>query len=154
MADNNQNEALNEELVSQLAEYFVKGATLKDAKGIDEAQMETLYSLGFNLYQAGKAEDAEKVFSLLTLLDYGVVKYWLGLGAAQQAQRKFDRAVHAYAMATMIDAKDPRSQYHAAECFLAVGDKANAESALLAVETFAPETSEYREKAAVLKKAL
>ena len=140
--------------VEVVEKIFGKGQTLKDIRGFDDAQMETIYSLGFNLYQSGRHEDAEKVFKLLTLLDYSEVKYWLGFGAVQQAQRKFAQAVKSYAMGMMIDMHEPRLAYHAAECYLALGDKANAESALLAVEEFAPATSEYRAKAAELKKSL
>lgn len=153
MADN-VNEAVKEELINKLTELFVKGGTLKDVKGLDDAQMETLYALGFNLYQAGKSEDAEKVFRLLTLLDYSVLKYWLGFGASMQAQKKFDEAAQAYAMATILDIHDPRSQYHAAECFIAMGDKVKAGQALDTLELGAPQDSEYRAKAAVLRKAI
>lgn len=144
----------SEVVAEAIEKVFVKGQTLKDLRGFDDAQMETIYSLGFNFYQTGRYEDAEKVFKLLTLLDYSEVKYWLGFGAVQQAQRKFDQAVKSYAMGMMIDMHEPRLAYHAAECYIALGDKANAESALAAVEEFAPEASEYKAKAAALKKSL
>ena len=146
--------AETKELVENLANYFVHGGTLKEAKGLSSTNMEVLYTLGYNLYKSGKSEDAEKVFKLITLLDYGELKYWIALGAVQQSMRKFDAAIKAYQMATLLDSSDPRSQYHAAECFLALGDKENAASALNALELFAPAESPYRAKAKKLEEVV
>ena len=143
-----------ENIAEAIEKVFVKGETLKDLRGLDDAQMEMIYSLGFGFYQSGRYEDAEKVFQLLTLLDYSEVKYWLGMGAVQQALRKFDQAVKSYAMGMMIDMHEPRLAYHAAECYLALGDKENAASALASVIEFAPEGSEYRAKAEAIRKSL
>lgn len=154
MADKKEISPETKQLVDSLAHYFVHGGTLKDAKGMNDTHMEVLYTLGYNLYKSGKPEDAEKVFKLLTLLDYTEIKYWICLGAVQQAQRKFDLAIKAYQMATVLDSSDPRSQYHAAECFIALGDKENAASALNALELFAPAESPYRAKAKKLEEVV
>jgi hypothetical protein len=71
-------------------------------------------------------------------------------------KKAFDGAITAYAYASFLDIHNPKPQYHAAECYLAKGDRANALSSLAALEAFAPEDTdvgrEYRAKAAELKK--
>lgn len=130
-------------------------ATVRELKGITDAEMEAVYSLGFNFYQTGNIENAEKVFKFLVLFDHFEPKYWIGLGAVLQLKKAFDGAITAYAYASFLDIHDPKPQYHAAECYLAKGDRANALSALAALEAFAPTDTdrglEYRAKAEELK---
>ena len=131
-------------------------ATVRELKGITDAEMEAVYSLGFNFYQTGNMENAEKDFKFLVLFDHFEPKYWIGLGAVLQVKKAFDGAITAYAYASFLDIHNPKPQYHAAECYLAKGDRANAASALAALEQFAPTDTdrgrEYRAKAEELKK--
>ena len=130
--------------------------TVRELKGITDSEMEAVYSLGYNFYQTGNMENAEKVFKVLVLFDHFEPKYWIGLGAVLQVKKAFDGAITAYAYASFLDIHNPKPQYHAAECYLAKGDRANALSSLAALEAFAPEDTdigrEYRAKAAELKK--
>ena len=132
--------------------------TVRELKGITDAEMEAVYSLGFNFYQTGNMENAEKVFKFLVLFDHFEPKYWIGLGAVLQVKKAFDGAITAYAYASFLDIHNPKPQYHAAECYLAKGDRANALSSLAALEAFAPEDTdvgrEYRAKAVELKKVV
>ena len=130
--------------------------TVRELKGITDAEMEAVYSLGFNFYQTGNMDNAEKVFKFLVLFDQLEPKYWIGLGAVLQVKKAVDGAITAYAYASFLDIHNPKPQYHAAECYLAKGDRANAASALAALEQFAPTDTdrgrEYRAKAEELKK--
>ena len=77
------------------------------------------------------------------------------MGAVRQVKKDFTGAVQAYGYASFLDLKNPKPQLHAAECFLAMGDKDNALSCLAALEEYCPKNSdlgrEYRAKAAELK---
>lgn len=148
---------VTEEDIKKAAQSFINdGATLKELKGISNAEMEAVYSLAFNYYRTGKFDDAAKLFNFLAFFDHLNAKYWFGVGAVRQATKNFAQAVQAYAYSSFLDISNPKPQYHAAECFLAMGDKKNAASSLEALEEFCPRDTEigreYRAKAAELRK--
>lgn len=148
-----------EEQIAEAAKKFVKdGATLKEVKGITNDELESVYSLGFGYYRTGKFEDAQKLFEFLVLFDHLNSKYWFALGAVQQAQKDYQKAIASYGYSSFLDLENPKPQYHAAECYLALGDKSNAASAIMALEQYAPQGNElgreYREKAAALRKTI
>ncbi len=131
-------------------------ATLKQLKGVTNDELEAVYSLAFGYYQTGKYDDAEKLFQFLVLFDHLNAKYWYGLGAVQQVLKNYQGAVASYAYSSVLDLENPKPQFHAAECFLAIGDKRNAASSLEALEEYCPKNTEvgreYRAKAAELRK--
>ncbi len=147
---------INEQTIEELAKRMTKEpVTVRDLKGITTGEMEAVYSLGFNFYNTGRYDDAEKIFKFLVMFDHMTPKYWMGLGSVQQVKKNYKAAVTNYACASFLDIHDPKPQYHAAECFLAMGDVDNATSALEALKMFAPKDTErgrqYLEKAAELE---
>ena len=144
--------------IADTAHKFLDGATIKELKGITNAEMEAVYSLAFNFYRTGRFDDAEKLFNFLALYDHLNPKYWMGVGAVRQVRKDFSGAVQAYGYASFLDLSNPKPQFHAAECFLAVGDKRNAASSLEALDEFCPKETEigreYRAKAAELRKLI
>jgi type III secretion system low calcium response chaperone LcrH/SycD len=130
-------------------------ATLKQIKGVTNDELEAVYSLAFGYYRTGKYDDALKLFKFLVLFDHLNAKFWLGLGAVQQVLKDFQGAVASYGYCSFLKLDDPRPQLHAAECFLAMGDKRNAASALEALDEYCPRDTdvgrEYRAKAAKLR---
>ena len=147
-----------EQQIQEAAKKFANGATLKEVKGISNEELESVYSLGFSYYRTGKFENAQKLFEFLVLFDHLNAKYWTGMGAVYQMQKRYGEAVTAYGYASFLDLHNPKPQYFAAECFAAMGDKVNALSALAALETYCPKETdlgrEYLEKAAELKAIL
>jgi type III secretion system low calcium response chaperone LcrH/SycD len=149
---------INTDTIAEAANKFATGfATMRELKGITKAEMEAVYSVGFNMYRTGRYDDAEKIFRFLVLFDHLEPKYWMGVGAIQQVRKDFQGAIASYGYASFLDLKNPKPQLHAAECFLAMGDKPNAASALVALDQYCPpETTEigreYRAKAAELRK--
>ena len=65
-------------------------ATLKQLKGVTNAELEAVYSLAFGYYQTGKFNEALKLFQFLVLFDHLNKKYWMGLGAVQQVLKDFE----------------------------------------------------------------
>ena len=149
---------LTEEKIAEAAKGFADMGTIRELKGITDAEMEAIYSMGYSFYTTGRYEDALKVFRFLVLFDHLCQKYWIGLGAVYQVKKQYNDAIAAYGYASFLDLKNPKPQYFAAECFAALGDKANALSAITALETYCPEESdigrEFRGKAAELKAVL
>ncbi len=132
------------------------GATLKQLKGVTNDELEAVYSLAFGYYQTGKYEDADKLFQFLVLFDHLNAKYWYGLGAVQQVRKDYASAVASYGYSSFLNLENPKPQLHAAECFLALGDRRNAASSLEALDAYCPKNTEegreYRAKAAELRK--
>ena len=144
--------------IAEAAKKFMDGATIKELKGITNDEMEAVYSLAFNYYRTGRYDEAEKLFNFLALFDHLNAKFWIGVGAVRQVKKNFTGAVQAYGYASFLDLNNPRPQLHAAECFLAMGDKRNAASSLLALDAYCPKDTEvgreYRAKAAELRKLI
>ena len=134
------------------------GATLKQLKGVSNEELEAVYSLAFGYYRTGKYDEALKLFQFLVLFDHLNAKFWMGMGAVQQVKKDFKGAVASYAYASFLDLENPKPQLHAAECYLAMGDKVNAQSALAALDEYCPRNTEtgreYRAKAEDLKKII
>ena len=151
------NDQINNDTIAEAARKFANDfATMRELKGISKAEMEAVYSVGYNMYRTGRYDDAEKIFRFLVLFDHLEPKYWLGVGAIQQVRKDYQSAISSYGYASFLDLTNPKPQLHAAECFLAMGDKVNAASALTALYKYCPDAStdigrEYREKADALK---
>ena len=146
---------LTAEKIEEAAKAFADMGTIRELKGITDAEMEAIYSMGYSFYTTGRYDDAEKVFRFLVLFDHLNQKYWIGLGAVQQVKKLYTDAVTSYGYASFLDLDNPKPQYFAAECFLAMGDKDNALSALAALDEYCPKESqlgrEFRAKAEELK---
>ena len=147
---------LTEAQITEAAKKFTEGATIKELRGISNNELEAVYSLAFNYYRTGKFDEAEKLFNFLALFDHLNPKFWVGVGAVRQVKKDFSGAVQAYGYASFLDLSNPKPQLHAAECFLAMGDKRNAASSLEALDQYCPKDTdlgrEYRAKAAELRK--
>ena len=151
---------ITKDTIAEAAEKFANGfATMRELKGITKAEMEAVYSVGFNMYRTGRYDDAEKIFRFLVLFDHLEPKYWLGVGAVQQVRKDYQGAIASYGYSSFLDLANPKPQLHAAECFLALGDKVNAASSLMALDKYCPPEStpvgrEYRAKAAEMRKLI
>lgn len=121
----------SEDALAKLTTAFItQGLTFKDLKGISDADMEGIYAVGYNLYNSGKYEDAEKVFQFLCLFDHFNRKYWMGLGSTRQMLKQYSEALECYSLATLLNVNDPMPPLHAASCYLSMGDSEKAKSAL------------------------
>lgn len=130
-------ESITEEKVCAALKEFGEGATLRAMRGLSDAEMEAVYSMGVNFYNAGNWEDAAKTFKFLTTFDHLNSKYWTGMGNILQAQRKFAEAVETYRFASFLDLENPRPTYYAAECLAALGQKEEALAALEGLKQYA-----------------
>ena len=132
-----------------------KNATLKQLNGVTNSELEAVYSLAFGYYQTGRYDEALKLFQFLVLFDHLNQKYWMGLGATQQVLKDYQAAVTSYGYCSFLNLENPKPQLHAAECFLAMGDKRNAASSLEALDAYCPKDTdagrEYRAQAAKLR---
>ena len=145
--------------VAKGIEALIKeNATLKQLKGVSNEELEAVYSLAYGYYRTGKYDEALKLFQFLVLFDHLNAKFWMGLGAVQQVLKDYQNAVVSYGYCSFLKLDNPKPQLHAAECFLAMGDKRNAASSLEALNEYCPTDTdvgrEYRAKAAKLRELI
>jgi type III secretion system low calcium response chaperone LcrH/SycD len=124
-----QNEAEWKEIFTK---FGPNGRTFRDFTQLTPESMEVIYMVAYNQYNAGKFADAEKVFRLLAMLNHFEPKYWKGLAASREAQKKYEEALQAYGYLGMMDIYDPLPSFYAAKCFIALGKAAEAEAGLRA----------------------
>ncbi|MGC8718448.1 MAG: SycD/LcrH family type III secretion system chaperone [Thermodesulforhabdaceae bacterium] len=136
---------LTQEQMQDIVTAVVKGEmTLQEVKGFTDEQMEAIYSIGYNLYQAGKYNDAVQVFTWLGIFNPFVSKYWLGLGASLQMIKDFENALNAYAVAAITsEPEDPVPHLHAGECYVGMGDIEEAGKAFQMAADFSKDKPKY-----------
>jgi type III secretion low calcium response chaperone LcrH/SycD len=128
-----QAEQISEQDLQEIVQsVFESGSTLKAVRGLNDREMEAIYSVGFALYEQGKHSDAENIFRFLCFHDHLEKKYWMGLAATQQLLKKYAQAADTYSFCALLDVKDPVPPLHAGECYLAIGDLAKASSGFFA----------------------
>ena len=149
---------ISDEQAMEFVKHFAEMGTLREMKGISDAQLEAIYATGVNFYKAGNFADAEKIFKFLTMFEHTSSRYWTSLGSVQQAQKKFEEAIKCYQLGAFLDLHNPKPMYYAAECFFLTGDKVNAAMALASLEKCAPKDTEngrkYLAKGESLKKMI
>ncbi len=125
--------------MTELAKTLEEGTKpLHELKGIRLEEMEAVYALAHDFYQTGRYEDAETLFRFLTMFDHQNEKFWMGYAAVEQVLRHYDRAIAAYAyVCVVLDVHNVKAAYYAAECYLAKGDRTNAQSSIDFVKEYA-----------------
>ena len=74
-----------QEELETMVKAVLNGATIGDVCNVSQDMLESLYSLGYNLYTSGNYKDAETVFSGLCLYDHNDPRFWMGLAGSRQA---------------------------------------------------------------------
>ena len=147
----------DEELQRMVSQIGEEGKPLYVATGMSEDQIEALYSVAYNLYNAGKLEDALKIFVSLCMFSHLDMRFWRGLGATAQALKNYEYALQAYAYAAVLDPADPRAIYHTMECQLALKNYPQALAAaeyLDEITAGKPEFAEMEAKAKLVADAI
>ncbi|MBQ7584827.1 MAG: SycD/LcrH family type III secretion system chaperone [Desulfovibrionaceae bacterium] len=137
---------LSREELDDVRDALVSGAPLYQVLGMKEEMIEARYAIANQLYVTGKYKDAETVFQWLCHYSSSNNVYWMGLGAARQAQAKYTEALDAYQMAALhTSLEDPAPFYFSAICLMKQGLKEEAKVSLEAALTLAePENPEHK----------
>jgi len=64
------------------------GGTLKDVRGLSQDDVETVYAIGFNLYNQAKYAQSEPMFQFACLYAHTEPRYWMALANCRQMQKK------------------------------------------------------------------
>lgn len=146
-----------EEWMKFFEQFGANGRTFQDFTNLSPQSMEVMYMVGFNSYNAGKYENAERVFQFLAYLNHFERKYWKGLAASRENQGKYKEALEAYGYMGMLDVEDPFPPFQAGKCLLASKRTEEAKTALRAAaynSTNKPEHSGLKQEAEHLLAAL
>ncbi len=97
---------------------------------VSDATLAHFYQCGSRLHQQANYQEAADVFFIVTTLDYRRHNAWLALGLAEKMLARWEVALVAFSMAALTNMENPISFLHSAECYIALGEKADAEAAL------------------------
>jgi len=97
---------------------------------LEQIEQEAIYQEAYASYGAGNYQGAALAFSELVLASPFELRFWTGLAAARQMERSFEEALKAWAMASLLEPKNPVPHIHAAECLIQRGEPAEARQAL------------------------
>lgn len=109
---------------------LLKSETLAKAFGVSNREMEELYKEAYDFYSKDLFEDASTIFRWLVILNPFTDKYWLGLGSCLMLESKFEKALHQFAMAALLNSENPYPHFHAYQCYSAMNNNKDAEKAL------------------------
>ena len=107
-----------QQLMAQALDVLMTGGNLYTLRGMTEQDVEAVYALGHTHYTTGNYNEAENIFRGLCLLNHLSQRNWLGLGAAQQMQKKYQAALSSYSYSQVLDMMDPRPLMHIYECLM------------------------------------
>lgn len=142
------------EIPDDLALRFLdSGEELYSLQGLTVEDLEALYILGNNLYEAQAYGEARELFEQLCLLNGSDPRFWFALGCTLQPLGRHGEALAAYSMTQSLEESNPLPAYQAHECHLALGDISTAANALrltIAVAEGSPEHAALAHRAEIL----
>lgn len=138
-------------------EVLGAGGTLKDIRGLSGEDIETVYSIGFNLYNQAKYQQAEPMFQFACMYAHTEPRYWMALGNCRQMLKSYQPAVDSYGFAFLLNSDDPWPLIQAAICYLAMQNKELAADSLSVADKVVargPTNETARRRIAALRQAL
>lgn len=108
--------------------------SVNESDTLSPAEVEQFYSFAFAQYQCGDLKKAADAFHVLCARRPLEARFWFGLGATLQQDKYYEKAMHAWAMAALIDHENPYPHFHAAECACSLANLDDAKLALRETE--------------------
>ena len=137
-----------QEELETMTKAVLNGATIGDVCNISQDMLESLYSLGYNLYTSGNYKDAETIFSGLCLYDHNEPRVGMGLGGRRTANGTYREAVEAYGLCSAMEAlSSPVPVLQAGMCYLKMGDREKAKGSFVTAVSMGEEGNPEHEAA-------
>src|SRR5947209_8503584 len=95
--------------------------SLNQAFGLAKQEVEAIATLGFQLYEQGKMDDAEAIFNGLIALDEKIYYGHAGLGAMSLAQERLEEASRWLGRAAELNPSDPTVHANLGEALVRQG---------------------------------
>lgn len=103
--------------------------SFQEIMGLSDETIEHCYQSGCRCFEAHHYKEAADIFFLLSVLSPYRFNIWLSQGLAEKKARHYDKALRAFAMATLIDMANIAPHIHSIECYLALHEMQNARDA-------------------------
>ena len=116
---------------------LMQGFSLGDCIGFKEADQESIYTVGYQLYQSGKIQDAAKVFRFLGLMDPLNRKSLFALAACEKALGNYRAAIDLFSVAALLDIQDQQAFFEIGVYYMSLEEFDHAHSAFSTVAFFA-----------------
>ena len=88
--------------------------TFQQVLKISDACMNCFYKIAYYLANERKLfHEAIEILNFLLILNHTHKHYWLALGYAQKETKDYEKALESYALAFVMDLKDPLPRFHA-----------------------------------------
>ncbi len=131
-------ETFNSKALEEITQsVMVEGYTFGDFTDLNDEEIEAAYGSAFSMIEHGKHAEAEKLFRLLLMLDHHDHRFWMGLGASLQLQKKYGLANAAYTHLFTLDYENCIPPLRSAECLMNLGEYKLAAGAAIAAEAAA-----------------
>lgn len=114
-----------------VTDVYEKGMLPKDAMGLSDEMIESMYNFAYRLYNTGKYEQASHIFRLLIMLNPVESRFMMGLAASYHMRKDYYNAATCYTICNILDPRDPLPHYHISDCYIETG---NIEQALQELE--------------------
>lgn len=126
----------------------------RQMKPFNQKQMEILYSVAYGYYEQGKYAQAIAFFTQLILHHPFDPRFWKGLASSHQMEGSYSAAARSWATACLLEPSNPISHFHAAECFISLGEQIEANKALVCAFNRVDKSDPLFSKIEVLKERL
>lgn len=126
-----------------MEKVFVEGMSVREAINISQETVEFIYAHAYNLYKAGKYDDAIPIFHVLNFLDERDNRYRFALAACHQMKKEYAEALLLYHSCQAFDMRNPLYMWHAAECYLELGETMKAYLALRLCSQYSEGNAEF-----------
>lgn len=103
--------------LAYIQNYRDKGGLAADL-GIDEASLNTAYTLGYASYSAGRYAEARDFFALLVFWDPNDPNFHFGLAASHHMLKNYQFAIEQYLACIASDIDNPIPWFHMADCYI------------------------------------
>ncbi len=107
-------------LISDFFEMIQKDPAYKKATHDVQENHDEAYAQAYFFYTQGLYERANEIFHQLVVANPYEGKYWFCLASTLQQQKKYERALHAWALAALLDSQNALPHFHAAECLFSL----------------------------------
>lgn len=113
-----------------IEESVKSGKTPRSFLELSDKVLAGLYAEAYHLYNAGKFDEALKIFLLLQILDTQDTRFLFGAASCYFMLKKFPEALALYLVCREVDPQETQIYWYMANCYKQMGNKAAALLAL------------------------
>jgi type III secretion system low calcium response chaperone LcrH/SycD len=114
-------EEMKQAIEKLVTDVYEKGMLPKDAMGLSDEMVESMYNFAYRLYNTGKYDQASQIFRLLVMLNPIESRFMMGLAACYHMRKDYFNAATCYTICNILDPRDPLPHYHISDCYIETG---------------------------------